>query len=238
MDENEKEETSGMKTDKCCGNKLMIVVLMIAVALVVIALVVVSNDAPADEPCVGEACDATREQAGPASGEEGGLEPAIEPAANEAKVTILEFSDFQCPFCARGAATMAQIKEEYGDDVEIIFKEFPLSFHKNAQKAAEAAECARDQGKFWEMHDLMFANQGALGVSSLKSYAEQLGLDTDEFDSCLDSGEKAGQVAADTAEGRSMGISGTPGFIINGRGVKGAQPLEVFKEIIDEELEA
>ncbi|MBW3015759.1 DsbA family protein [Candidatus Woesearchaeota archaeon] len=157
---------------------------------------------------------------------------------DNAPVLIVEFSDFQCPFCSRGRTTMDQVVEEYGDKVQLVFKHFPLSFHENAQKAAEAAECALDQDKFWEMHDIMFDNQGALTVDDLKGYAEELELDIDAFNDCLDSGEKEAKVSADMAEGQKYGVSGTPAFFINGNLVSGAQPFENFKAAIDAELES
>ena len=128
----------------------------------------------------------------------------------DAPVTIVEFSDFQCPFCARVQPTVKQIVEEYGDQVRIIYRDFPLGFHQDAQKAAEAAECADDQGMFWEYHDLLFANQGALGVESLKQHATDLGLDRTEFDSCLDSGRYENEVKEDFAgqfEGIGIGLA-------------------------------
>lgn len=156
-----------------------------------------------------------------------------------APVTIVEFSDFECPFCARFySQTLGQIESEYIDTgkVKLIFRDFPLSFHQNAQKAAEAAECADDQGKFWEMHDAIFENQQSLSLSSLKQWAGQIGLDTVEFNSCLDSGKHAEEVQNDFKEGASYGISGTPGFFINGIPLIGAQPFSAFKEIIESEL--
>lgn len=153
--------------------------------------------------------------------------------SNTGKVKIVEFSEFQCPYCAKAAPTVKRIKEEYGDDVEIVFKHFPLNFHRYAQKAAEASECARDQGEFSEYHDILFENQRALDISSLKKYAKDLGLDSERFNSCLDSGEKTSLVQNDLKEGQSRGVSETPTFFINDQMVVGAQPYEVFKEIID-----
>lgn len=153
----------------------------------------------------------------------------------KAPVTIVEYSDFECPFCARGAQTMDQIKEQYVDDgkVKIVFKHFPLAFHKNAQKAGEAAECAGDQGKFWEMHDKMFENQKSLMVDNLKQYAADLGLKADKFNTCLDEGKYAQKVMDDMADGKRNGVSGTPAFFVNDVMVSGAQPIENFKKIID-----
>lgn len=153
-----------------------------------------------------------------------------------AGVTIIEFSDFQCPFCARVNPTLAKIRETYGDKVKIIWKDFPLPNHPQAPKAAEAAHCAAEQGKYWEMHDVMFANQRGLEVAGLKQSAAGLGLDTAKFNRCLDSGQYASKVAAGAAQGDKLGVNSTPTLYINGRPVIGAQPFEVFKSAIDEEL--
>ena len=153
-----------------------------------------------------------------------------------APVTIVEFSDYQCPFCGRVNPTLEQVRKTYGDKVKIIFKDFPLPNHAQAPKAAEAAHCAGEQGKYWEMHDQLFANQGALNVPELKQYAVGLSLDAAKFNQCLDSGKTAGLVAAGTAQGEKMGVNSTPTLYINGRALVGAQPFEAFKQIIDEEL--
>lgn len=154
-----------------------------------------------------------------------------------APVTIVIFSDFECPFCARANPAIEQVVEHYGDDVRLVFRHFPLSFHQKAEKAAEASLCADDQGQFWAMHDLLFERQQDLDVDGLKSYAEQLGLDTEQFNACLDYGEKAAQVAQDFADGQKAGVAGTPAFFINGIPLSGAQPFEQFQQIIDEELQ-
>jgi len=158
---------------------------------------------------------------------------------DNAPVTIVEFSDFQCPFCAKFyTQTLPQIEEEYikTGKARLVYRDFPLDSHKNSQKAAEASECADDQGKFWEMHNIMFDNQDSIGVSSLKKYAENIGLDTAKFNECLDSGKYQAEVQKDLADGQKYGVTGTPAFFINGRLVSGAQPFDVFKGIIDEEL--
>ncbi len=158
-----------------------------------------------------------------------------------APVTIVEFSDFECPFCARFyEQTLPQIEEEYIEtgQVKLVFRDFPLtSIHPNAQKAAEAAECAGEQEMYWEMHDVLFEEGVSGGVSTFKQYADDLGLDTEEFNSCLDSGEMADEVSMDMTDGTALGIRGTPGFIINGQLVSGAQPFSVFQQIIESELE-
>jgi len=154
-----------------------------------------------------------------------------------APVTIVEFSDFECPFCSRVNPTLAQVRETYGDKVRIVFRQFPLAMHPNAQKAAEASLCAHDQGKFWEMHDAMFADQRNLGIPALKTKAETLSLDGEEFAQCLDSGEYADEVQADMQAGIAAGVNGTPAMFINGIPLSGAVPFENLAEVIDAELE-
>lgn len=156
-----------------------------------------------------------------------------------AKVTMIEFSDFQCPFCARfWKDTLPLLEEEYikTGKLKFVYRDFPLDFHQFAKKAAEAAECANEQNKFWEYHDKLFENQQALDITSLKRYAQELGLDTAKFNECLDSGKYANEVQKDVQDGMAYGVSGTPTFFINGIEVVGAQPYSVFKRIIDQEL--
>jgi protein-disulfide isomerase len=155
----------------------------------------------------------------------------------EAPVTIVEFSDFQCPYCGRARPTVARIREVYGPNVRWVFRHFPLGFHTSAPKAGEAAVCAGDQGHFWEMHDHLFADQSKLGVADLKAAARAIGLDAAAFDQCLDSGRHADLVESDTEAGSRYGVSATPAFFINGRPVIGAQPFEAFARVIDEELD-
>ena len=153
-----------------------------------------------------------------------------------APVTIVEFSDFQCPFCGRLTPTLKQVEQKYGDKVRLVFRQYPLPFHQYAQKAAEASLCAADQGKFWEMHDALFANQQALAVEQLKAKAAELGLNAEQFNSCLDSGKTAAAIQADMKEGSSVGVNGTPAMFINGRFINGAVPLEQITSVIDDEL--
>jgi protein-disulfide isomerase len=152
------------------------------------------------------------------------------------KVTIVTFSEFQCPFCGRVEPTLASIEKTYGKDVQIAFKHFPLEFHPNAMPAALAAEAAHEQGKFWEMHDKLFANQQQLDRATFEKYAQELGLDMAKFKAALDSQKGKDVIAANQKEGTQFGVRGTPSFFINGRFFRGAQPLDNFKQVIDEEL--
>lgn len=155
-----------------------------------------------------------------------------------APVTLVEFSDFQCPFCARVRPTLMRVRETYGDRVRIVWKDFPLtSIHPQAFKAAEAGQCAREQGKFWEYHDRLFANQQALQPESLKKYAADTGLDAAAFSTCLDSAKYADRVTSQIGVGTGLGVGSTPSVFINGRMLSGAQPYEAFAAIIDDELQ-
>lgn len=147
-------------------------------------------------------------------------------------LVITEYSDFECPYCEKAEPSVQQIREEFGDAVIIDYKQYPLNFHPNAQKAAEASECARDQDKFWEYHDVLFDNQRALDVTNLKKYASNLGLNTAKFNSCLDNGDKAQLVKSDFDEGAAAGVSGTPTFFIDGEKLVGAQPYDKFLDAI------
>ncbi len=154
----------------------------------------------------------------------------------DAPITIVEFSDFQCPYCVRAEKTVEDLLAAYPGKIRLVYRDFPLPIHPLAPKAAEASHCADDQGKYWEMHDKMFASQGKLEVDALKQYAREVGLDGDKFDRCLDGGEKAKVVAEHHKAGEGLGVTGTPAFFVNGRLLTGAQPLEEFKELVDAEL--
>jgi protein-disulfide isomerase len=156
-----------------------------------------------------------------------------------APITIVEFSDYECPFCVRAEPTVKDVLAAYPGKIRLVFRDYPLPMHKKAPKAAEAAHCAGDQGKYWEMHDKLFAANGKLEVADLKSAAREVqGIDGGKFDQCLDSGSKATDVEKNRKAGDEVGVSGTPAFFINGRLLSGAQPLEAFKTAIDDELKA
>jgi len=160
--------------------------------------------------------------------------PAKGPAS--APVTIVEFSDFQCPFCARAVPTLKTIEDTYQGRVRIVWKHLPLPIHKDAVGAALAAQAAAKQGKFWELHDMLFADQTKLGPDDLKQHGRDLELDMARFEADLLNGEERKRIDADVAEARALGIAGTPGFFVNGRFISGAQPFENFAKVIDEEL--
>ena len=154
----------------------------------------------------------------------------------KAKLAIIEFSDFQCPFCSRVTPTLKQIETEYGEKVRIVFKHLPLSIHPKAPAAHAAAEAAHRQGKFWEMHDKIFANQREMGPEKYVEYAGEMGLDVERFKVDVIDASITGKVDADKNEAAALGITGTPGFFINGRFLSGARPFDSFKTMIDEEL--
>ncbi len=157
----------------------------------------------------------------------------------DAPVTLVEFADFQCPYCANLDSTLHQVREKYGAQVRLIYRNFPLSqVHPNAEKAAEAGLCAADQGHFWEMHDLMFQSQSLLKEADLKAKAAQLKLDVAAFNTCLDSGQKAGKVQQDLYAGARLGVTGTPALFVNGRFVSGAVPFANIARMVDEELKS
>lgn len=154
-----------------------------------------------------------------------------------APIEVIEFSDFQCPFCQRANPTVEQVLSTYGDRIRFVYRHYPLPSHPNARPAAEASQCAAEQGKFWPYHDKLFANPSKLGDADLKQQAAELGMDAAKFNACVDSHKYAAQIAADMKDGEAAGVNGTPAFFINGRLISGAQPFSEFKRVIDEELE-
>ena len=156
--------------------------------------------------------------------------------ASSAPVTIIEFSDFQCPFCRAAEDSLKQVRQKYGDQVKMVYMDFPLGFHSHAMDAARAARCAADQDKFWPFHDALFLDQKKLDPDNLKQTAAKIGLDTAKFNACLLSDQHDAGIHKDMAEGNSLGVTGTPTFFINGRELSGAQPPPKFDQVIDEEL--
>lgn len=160
-----------------------------------------------------------------------GNSPSTGPA--NAKVTIAEFSDFECPFCKRGHVTMKQLLQAYPKDVRVVFKNRPLPMHKNARSASKAAMAANKQGKFWEMADALFENQSKLGQDFYMSQAKALGLNVDKFKADMEAPETEAAIKADEAQADKLEVNGTPGFFVNGVSLQGAQPVEQFKAVID-----
>lgn len=154
----------------------------------------------------------------------------------DAPVKIIEWSDYQCPYCKRNVDVLKQVEEKYGDKVAVVFRDFPLPFHDKAEKAAEAAGCAGEQGKYWEFHDKLFADQSQLDVDGLKKTAGELGMDTAKFNSCLDSSKFKTEIQKDIEDGKLAGVTGTPASFINGKMVNGAAAFETYQAIIDSEL--
>ncbi len=154
----------------------------------------------------------------------------------DAPVVLVEYTDYQCPYCVRAQPTIVAVRERYGDSVVHVFKNLPLPMHQQATLAAEAALCAADQGQFWEFHDWLFANNKNISNETLMAQAEVLSLDVPVFTACVDTRVHQQEVAQDSGEAASFGIRGTPGFVINGRILTGAQPLDAFVEVIDNEL--
>ena len=153
-----------------------------------------------------------------------------------APITIIEFSDFECPYCRRAQKTIKKVEEKYGDKVRFVFRHFPLPFHKKAPKASEAAQCANDQGAFWPFHKALFAKDARLDVAEFKGLAVKNKLDTTKFNKCLDSGRYAQRVLDDIKAGKKLGITGTPTFFVNGVKLVGAVPFSDFAEVIEQEL--
>ncbi|MBI4360631.1 DsbA family protein [Candidatus Micrarchaeota archaeon] len=236
-------------------------IMVLAVALVVSSLIL-SYAVVTSADSIGKGLSKIQVTAGPGSGS-GTLQPTATPAPQvdyrdliqdfagaegdeNAPVTIVEFSDYQCPFCRSFfESSLPQIREQYVNTgkVRIVFKDFPLSFHPDAPKAAEAARCAGDQGKYFDMHDAIYQGQGPANLGTVTinesvyaTYAKQLGLNEAQFQTCLDSGKFTQAVQGDFAQGVAAGVSGTPSFYVNNQLLVGAQPFSVFKQAIDAEL--
>ena len=155
----------------------------------------------------------------------------------KAPVTIVEFSDFHCPFCRRVLPTLAQLESQYGDKIKLVFRDFPIdSLHPGASKAHEAARCANEQGKFWAYHDRLFANPPQSSPEIFRGLAKDIELDVTAFETCFSSGKYQLAIKKDLDEGNRVGVTGTPAFFINGRLISGAQSFEAFARVIDDEL--
>lgn len=163
-----------------------------------------------------------------------GEAPAIGP--EKAPILLVEFTDYQCPFCSRARPAVNQVLKEYKGKVRYVLKDFPLSFHREAFKAHEAAHCAGEQGKYWEMNQKIWDNQKSIKLEDLKKYAQEIKLNGGKFNECLESGKFADKIQKSLESGQEVGVSGTPAFFVNGRMISGARPFEAFKEIIDSEL--
>lgn len=154
----------------------------------------------------------------------------------DAPITMIEFSDYQCPYCRRAEDSVKEVLKKYNGKVRLVYMDFPLPMHQYALRAAQAARCAGDQGKYWQYHDALFADQSKLDAAGLKATAAKLGLDTKKFDECTAHDLHMDQVRKSQQEGTDVGVDGTPTFIINGRMLSGAQPPTEFEAVIDEEL--
>jgi len=164
------------------------------------------------------------------------VDPAMTRGPAAAPVTIVEWSDYECPFCKRAQEILHRLQGEFPDTVRFVFKDFPLRSHPNAMPAALAARCAGAQGRYWEYHDLLFVGQPDLSRDDLIGYARRLGLDASAFTECLDSARFRDAVLADQREGREAGVRATPTFFINRRKVEGALPLDEFRDAIKQAL--
>ncbi len=177
-------------------------------------------------------------QAGPVADVDENRDHILGP--KNAKVTLIEYSDFQCPFCQRHLPTLKQILAQYPNDVRLVYRHFPLSqIHPQAQKAGEASECVAKLGgneKFWQMHDKLFENQATLGTETYKRLAGEVGVNVDQFTACLDSGEMTNRVLEDYASGNDAGVAGTPGTFVNGVLIEGAQDISAFQSEISRVL--
>jgi protein-disulfide isomerase len=164
------------------------------------------------------------------------IDPALVRGPADAPVTIVEFSDYQCPSCKRAQPVLDQVLQEFKGKVRLVHKDFPVPSHRGARPAAEAARCAAAQGVFWEYHDLLYLAVPDFSREDLVRYAGRLSLDRDAFTNCIDARQFRNQVEADVAEGRAIGLTGTPTFLVNGNVLVGAHPIEVFREAVRDAL--
>lgn len=239
MDENQTVINGEQDATKSAPN-LYVIPLSIVVAGALVAGAVLYSNRTGGTAATG--------QSAAAGASAGGQTAAVQDLADDdpflgnpdAPVTIVEFGDFQCPFCGRFFKTTEQeIIEKYvkTGKAKFVYRDFPLtSIHEEAQKSAEASECADEQGEFWEYHDLLYQRQDQLSVAHYKAWAAELGLNTGQFNQCLDAGKYSEEVGKDFRDGQAAGVRGTPGTFVNGRLVEGALPFAQFQTIIEEEL--
>ena len=236
LEEKNKKATSGSKKSRKFFCILVIISILLILAVLSVIIIIVFNK-------TGVLSDLTNYLFG--QGEDDSQTVNVETeddpflGGQDAEVVIVEFADFGCPYCALEFPIVREIANTYGDKIKIIFRDLPdTGNHPDAQNAAEAAECAHEQEKFWEMHDKLFINQQNLDFDSLKNYAKELGLNEGQFNDCLDSHKYREEVLEDLAHGISAWVEATPTFFINGKKTEGAIPLDYFKELIDQELQS
>ncbi|MFH1425229.1 MAG: thioredoxin domain-containing protein [archaeon] len=224
---------------------------VLGVLVIVLLFVAFGNNGGVTGNVVNAGDDSVKDSGSATAGNVGADDDAFL-GPEDAKIVVIEFSDFQCPYCGAVVGThgalISQLKSKdptweaavpklkelaKAGKIKFVFRDFPLNFHQNAQKAAEASECAGEQDKFWEYHDKLFENQERLDVNSLKTYASQLGLDSGKFNKCLDSGEMAEEVRKDLADGQKAGVRGTPAFFVNGELISGAQSFKAVEQRIN-----
>lgn len=237
----ELESPNEIKTDDNKENPFLIPsAIIVAGALIAFAVVYSGRGGSLPVPGQTSVVNNTAPSASVVLGDLADDDPAL--GDPNAPVTMVEFADFQCPFCGRMFSdTLPQIKEKYvkTGKVKFVYRDFPLSsIHPFAQKAAEAGECADDQGKFWQLHDIIYTRQQQLSHENLKKWAEEVGLNTAQFSQCLDSGKYADEVVKDLQDGQNAGVTGTPATFVNGRLVSGALPYAQFEVVIEEALRA
>ncbi|HZI15050.1 MAG TPA: DsbA family protein [Myxococcus sp.] len=210
--------------------------LVVSIAMAAGALLALSVPASAGEKGCDKDCPKARAAADKSLISATPRADAPSQGPRDAKVTVEVWSDFQCPFCARGADRVDELRAKYGDQLRIVFRHQPLPAHDKARLAAAASMAAHEQGRFWEMHRVLFDNQGSLDRESLEKYAQGLGLDLPRFRKALDTGAWNNYVDAEVVEAQKRGVAGTPTFFINGKPVVGARPLADFTAVIDAEL--
>ena len=249
-----KTNLNGVKMKEGSSNYLTVMLSLIALGVVVIIIMLISQFAGGNNMKLADNAKNTFSEKGELANNKNlssdnlpsgavTADIAIENTDNirgniNAPITILEYSDFQCPYCARFHSTMEQIIAEYPEDVRWVYKHFPIdSIHPMARKLAEASECAADQDKFWEYSDEVYNNQKAINNASPSAFAKNIGLDMEEFNDCFDSAKYAERVRKQEREGQALGVNGTPGSFINGVSLGGAAPYANLKQMIDEILE-